>query len=265
MAFQVEELLSSISDSLGKADVSEISRLYKTPIHTSIESSSADIFSFFDYYPESVAIVLDISESSVRDLALTSEGLTSTLLTAVNATASDEATAAAIYGLVVDTPASFTSALTVQLRTRDDFEEEANLDSVGTMKVSVTLQADVAPGTDVSAVVLKLEAMGYTVEVHDQFGYIESLAPNTEESTVTVIRRDTDSSNQFLWQSMFAAVVVLLSLIGCGLCYKRSEDTRQQRATNAAKLYAHQTQKAAKQLEFIEDPNPTSYTQEQQY
>jgi len=165
---QVSDLLSIISSNLNQAEIEELSRHYKIPVELSLEHSfvdNNDLYDFFDYFPDSVSRVLDIPRVSISDFSVGAATIEEAMTVEFSVAVSEPSQAATIWNLLLNEQHSFTSALSSELQTRDKrIENQVSLETVNTMKVRVTVQADLPDkSTNTDGLVLKLELLGHEV------------------------------------------------------------------------------------------------------
>lgn len=247
---QITELLSIVSTNIGNIEVQEISRNYQTRIALSFDHSGSDsevLFDFFDYLPHSVSRVLGVPSSSVRDFQVGSVDASTHMTTSLTISVSDGTKASVIHVLLRDNPNTFTKMLTTDLRSQASWlEEDVVLDQLEDMKVSVTCQAQASTDIDLDRLQRKLEALGYEVVTHDEFGQTTNVIPLTQSQTLEIQTESSNASESTTWKILFGFVCVLLAVITFTMCYKRTQDKKQQKAMKATKLYEYEIRKNAK-------------------
>jgi len=251
MSHQITELLEIISTNMGNIEVQEVSRLYQTEMGLEFDHSGSDsdvLFDFFDEIPVGVGNVLGIPASSLRDFQVGSAVDSTHMIVSLTASLSDETKSSEVFVLLTDSPDAFTSALTLDLQNQASWlDESIVLDRLEDMKVSVTVQAKATSNIDLDSLVRKLEALGYQVVIHDEFGQKTNVIPLSPSQTVTIQQTETTSTSESqVWQILFGFICVLLASILFAICYKRANDKKHQKAAKATKLYEYEIRKNAK-------------------
>lgn len=256
MDYQVDELVRIISTHFNDADIQELNRQFKIPVQVSLDHSFTDredLYDFFDYFPESVAAVLDLQRVSIADFTISSAVTTDeALVTTFVVLVSDSEKASVIWNLFHgESTNSFTSALAMEAGRHASWIEVTMVElvSVDSMTVGVTIQADLPDGTQsTNELADKLTLLGHEVQVHDNFGSVSEEPALLPVKPVTVVKQSeqvsTSESESNLWFMLFIIVISLIVAIIIAIAYRHWNGTKRSKEKKAKKLYDFETNNA---------------------